>query len=190
MQVGRHGGRSWPTFPSVRSRRRCGASSRLRPGPKRGRPRAHYAAEAHTLAEIHDIARQVGIPADNIDRAVGNLDGPARVEPPASRFLVFDLTLHEERVLARALSDDEMRHLTRQTERVANRPGTTQQKGNWVEWRDRKERLYVGVVRSQGKTHVRIIADHTREFVAGAGVIGLIGVGSALQLDKPACPGI
>jgi hypothetical protein len=146
------------------------------------RPTAPPAAQGHTLAELHDIARQVGISGTDIDRAVANLDAPpATIEVPSARFLGFALTLHEERMLRRALSDSELSLLTRQVERVANRPGFTQLEGNWAEWQDRKERLYVGIVRGRGTTHVRIIADHSREFMAGAGAIGLFGVYYALQ---------
>jgi hypothetical protein len=136
--------------------------------------------EGHTLAEIRDIARQVGINPVDIDRAAADLDAPAETKP-ANAFLGFDLTLHEERVLPRALSDGEMRHLVQLTEQVAHRTGNVRQHDNWTEWQDRKQRLYVGMVRGGDRTHIRVIADHKREFIAGAGAIGLFGLVNVIQ---------
>ena len=48
--------------------------------------------------------------------------------------------------------------------------------GPWVEWRDSKGRLYLGMVRGEQRTHLRAIADYSGEVITGAVAIALLGV--------------
>jgi hypothetical protein len=84
--------------------------------------------------------------------------------------------LQEELVMNRALTNAEMQLVALRAERVAGRRGTLRQRGEWVEWRDVRDRLYLAVVREPGRTRIRVIADQSRELLAGSTFIGIIGV--------------
>jgi O-antigen/teichoic acid export membrane protein len=69
-----------------------------------------------------------------------------------------------------------MRLVAMQTERVLGRRGSLHSAGDLVEWRDGRDRLYVGIVRGEQRTRVRVIADQTSELSAGSAVIGGLGL--------------
>lgn len=148
----------------------------------------HPAGHGHTLEEIREIAREVGIDASAIDRAAANLDASERARQAATSFLGLPLTLHEERVVPRALTDDEMRRIGALAERVVNRNGVLRQRGDWVEWQDVKERVYVAIVREGARTRIRVIGDHAREFIAGLVVIGFAGLAAIAEAVRAASP--
>jgi hypothetical protein len=54
--------------------------------------------------------------------------------------------------------------------------GTLRDAGDWVEWRDVKDRLYVGVVRGSDRTRIRVIADQSVELLRGSVLIGVLGL--------------
>jgi len=138
----------------------------------------HPATDGHTLEDIREIAREVGIDERAIDRAAADLDAAVPARQPVTSFLGLPLTLHEERVIPRALTDHEMRRIGELAARVVNRDGVLRQRGDWVEWQDVKERVYIGVVREGTRTHIRVIGDHAREFIGGLIVIGFAGLAS------------
>jgi hypothetical protein len=135
----------------------------------------------HTLADIREIAKEFGIDPAAIERAAANLIASQQPAGAARGWLDFPRVIHEETVIPRPLTNDEMRRLTIQAERVVGRRGSIRETGNWVEWRDPQNRVYVGIVRGHEQTRVRAIADHSRELMAGAFVLGGLGIGS-LQL--------
>jgi hypothetical protein len=138
------------------------------------------ASEGFTLEEIRDIAREAGIDPSHVDRAAAGLlasQDPPR--PAAGRFTLSRLvheelvtTVHEELVVSRSLSDDEMLSLVHHLESVVPWSGMVRQAGSWVEWRDAKDRLYMGVVRGKDQTRIRLIANQNGELQAGAGILG------------------
>lgn len=46
----------------------------------------------------------------------------------------------------------------------------------WVEWRDSKDRLYVGMIRGDRQTRLRVIANQSGEMVFGSAAIGVLGL--------------
>lgn len=48
--------------------------------------------------------------------------------------------------------------------------------GDWVEWRDPSGRAYLGVVREEGRTRFRAIADQAPDLVVGATATGFLGL--------------
>jgi transposase-like protein len=146
----------------------------------------------HTLAEIRDIAREAGIDPEQVDRAAARLvaDAGAAERSPFARGWsdrpVVSRVVHEERVIGRALSDAEMRALAQQVELVLNQPGHDRAWGDWVEWRDEKDRLYVGIVRGGGKTRIRVISDVLKDSQSGLVAIAMVTVLIAAGLPGPA----
>jgi hypothetical protein len=134
--------------------------------------------QGFTLAEIRDIARVAGFDPSHVDRAAAGLmasqDAPHPTTGGVSRLLPAGLvrTVHEELVIPRALTDDEMISLVHHLESVVPWAGMVRQAGSWVEWRDKSDRLYMGVVRGGDQTRIRLIADQANELKAGAGVLG------------------
>jgi hypothetical protein len=138
------------------------------------------ASEGFTLEEIRDIAREAGIDPSHVDRAAAGLVASQGSLPATNpqglrvwRFLSADLsrTVHEEIVLPRALTDEEMISLVHLLESVVPWAGVVRQAGSWVEWRDVKDRLYMGIVRGKDQTRIRLIADLGAELKVGAKVI-------------------
>jgi hypothetical protein len=133
------------------------------------------AGGGHTLAEIRALADEVGIDPAAVDRAAARLAvaGPAPAVVPD--WFGLPRLLQQEHVLPRQLTNAEMRLVALQAERVLGRRGALRDSGDLVEWRDIRDRLYVGVAREYGRTRIRAVADQTRELVAGGGLIGLLG---------------
>jgi hypothetical protein len=77
------------------------------------------------------------------------------------------------------LTDEEMISLVHHLESVVPWAGMVRQAGSWVEWRDKRDRLYMGVVRGNDQTRIRLIADQANELKAGA---GLLAFGSMLAM--------
>jgi hypothetical protein len=128
-----------------------------------------------TLAEIREIAQEVGIDPDAVDRAAASLLASESIDAaPSSR--VFSRVLHEETIIPRQLTNAEMRLAALQAERVLGRRGSLYSHGDLVEWRDGRNRLYVGIVRGEQRTRVRVIADQTSEVFPGSAAIGALGM--------------
>ena len=141
-----------------------------------------------TLAEIRGIAQEVGIDPAEVDRAAANLvaSEPARETSPWSPGLT--RILHEELTIPRSLDNAEMRLVAAQAQRVLGQRGTLSHSPDWVEWRDRKDRLYIAIMRGTNKTRIRVIADQTGELVTGSvviGTLGLFGIPSAFEAGWP-----
>jgi hypothetical protein len=133
--------------------------------------------EGFTLEEIRDIAREAGIDPSHVDRAAAGLmasqDAPHPTTRGLSKLLSSDLcrVVHEELVVPRALTDEEMISLVHHLESVVPWSGMVRQAGSWVEWRDEGDRLYMGVVRGADQTRIRLISDQAWELRAGAAVL-------------------
>ena len=133
--------------------------------------------EGFTLEEIRDIAREAGIDPSHVDRAAAGLMASQGAPRPTTRGLSKLLpaelarTVHEELVIPRSLTDDEMISLVHHLESVVPWSGMVRQAGSWVEWRDKGDRLYMGIVRGNDQTRIRLIADQAGELKAGAGIL-------------------
>lgn len=143
---------------------------------RRGTP--VQSGKGYTIADIREIAQEVGIDSAAIDRAAANVLASEEAPATSSHWLGFSRVVHAESVIRRGLSSAEMRLVALQAERILGRRGQLRDSGDWVEWRDIKDRLYVGVVRGENRTRIRVIADQSRELVLGGSVIGILGAGS------------
>ena len=148
--------------------------------------------EGLTLAEIREIAQEVGIDPQAVDRAAAGLLASESIDAaPSSR--VLSRVVHEETIIPRPLTDSEMRLVALQAERVLGRRGSLYSAGDFVEWRDGRNRLYVGIVRGEQRTRVRVIADQTSELFPGSaaiGGLGLIMVPTVVGSGTTAIPGL
>jgi hypothetical protein len=137
--------------------------------------------EGYTLEEIRDIAREAGIDPSHVDRAAaGLLASDESPRPTTGRFTLARLlheelvtAVHDELVIDRSLTDDEMLSVVHQLESILPWRGRLRQFGNWVEWRDVKDRLYLGVVRGNDQTRIRVIANQLPELQVGAAAISM-----------------
>ena len=138
------------------------------------------ASEGYTLEEIRDIAREAGIDPSHVDSAAAGLlasqDSPRPTTRGLSKLLPEELvrTVHEELVIPRSLTDEEMMSLVHHLESVLPWSGMVRQAGSWVEWRS--AHLYMGVVRGNDQTRIRLIADQAPELRLGAVVISFASV--------------
>jgi hypothetical protein len=141
------------------------------------------------LDDLRAIAQEVGIEPAAVDRAAANLvaaRGEQGRTPRTAASFSFSRLVHEDALIPRSLTSDEMRAVTSQVELVLGRRGRLHEAGDWVEWRDTEDRLYVGMVRGASQTRIRAIADHTRELLLGSSVIGVFGVAALVAaLDLP-----
>ena len=133
-------------------------------------------ADGFTLGEIREIAQEVGIDPADVDRAAANLVASETSEPAAAPRVGFTRVLHEEITISRPLTDREIQLMAGQLKRVLGQRGTLNFSPDWVEWRDRKQRLYIAIVRGRDKTRVRVIADQSGELIGGSIVIGSVGL--------------
>jgi hypothetical protein len=144
----------------------------------------------YSLAEIHEIAREAGIDLEQVDRAAARLGSHVEsphLPPAGSKRRGISRVVHEERVIGRALSDGEMKALAEQVQLAVNQPGHSRAWGDWVEWRDEKDRLYVGVVRAGGRTRIRVIAEvfHKALSVVVAAMVSILLVSGLTELSSP-----
>lgn len=136
--------------------------------------RVAQSREGLTLAELREIAEEVGIDPAAVERAAADVVARDESDRLADHS-PFDRVLHEEVTIARPLSDIEMRRIAMQAEAVLGRHGALREAGDWVEWRDPKDKLYVGMVRGGHQTRIRVIADYSAEIAFGAAAIGVMG---------------
>lgn len=129
--------------------------------------------EGHTLDELRGIGAEVGLDPVAIDRAAANII--AAESPPGADRAIFSTLIHEDAVISRRLSNAEMRQLASQIEQIVGRRGLLGEAGAWVEWRDRKDRLYVAMVGGVHQTRFRAIANSSAEMVFGSAMIGILG---------------
>jgi hypothetical protein len=139
-------------------------------------------SEGYTLEEIREIASEAGIDPTHVERAAARLVAAGDPSRPAvagrfpfSRLVHEELTavVHEELLIQRSLSDDDMLSLAHHLESIVPSSGSLRQAGQWVEWRDQRDRLYLGIVRGSDQTRIRLIADQSGELSVGAGAIAL-----------------
>jgi hypothetical protein len=144
-----------------------------------------HPTSGYTIADLRDIAAEVGIDPDAIEKAAADL--VASNEPSShSQKSPFDHVIHEDLIIARALSDAEMRAVVMQTETIIGRVGTMREADDWVEWRDPKDRFYVGLARGRGQTRIRVIGDYSVGRVNSAAGIGVIGAMTVMTVAASA----
>lgn len=132
----------------------------------------------YTLQEMLAVAREAGIDAAAVTRAVGAVSRSGGEPAAGSGPLrgLFPRLVHREEVIWRALSDTEMRGVAARAAELRDAGGQLRESGDWVEWKDARGRLYLGVVREGGQTRFRAIADQAADLVAGATATGFLGL--------------
>jgi hypothetical protein len=138
------------------------------------RPQTSSSRDGHTLEELRAIASEVGLDSAAVERAAAEIIA-SDVSVSERGHHRFSTLLHEDAVISRPLSTDEMRKLTSQVEQIIGRRGLVSDAGPWVEWRDSKDRLYVGMIRGDKQTRIRAIANQSGEMVVGSAAIGVLG---------------
>lgn len=92
------------------------------------RPQTTSNRDGHTLEKLRAIASEVGLDAAAVDRAAAELvaSGASVSEPGGHRFPTL---LHEDAVISRPLSNDEMRKLTSKVDQIVGRRGVLSDAG-------------------------------------------------------------
>lgn len=124
-----------------------------------------------TLAEIKEIAGQVGIDPARVERASAAL---RRSSAPRRR--VSFGTYQLERQFGRSLSTEDMRFAAQEADRFFGVAGTLRESSNLVEWHSSEAGAFVGLVREADDTRARVIVDRSRQFLAGAGALSAGGL--------------
>jgi len=142
----------------------------------------------HTLAEIQEIARQVGLDPALVAHAAAGLPRTAAVLPAASSSLVQTV----ETVIPQRVTTEQMGRLVDAVRRASGAQGTSRQVFDSVEWRWGSENelvdLRVTITPNADRTNVRVQHDATgaaflSTFIPVIGsVIGVAAVFSALPV--------
>jgi len=129
------------------------------------------ASGGFTLSEIREAGRQAGIDPSRIDRAAGEVSTRSGI-----RASLGVGTFQQERVLPHALAAEDMAFVVQHAPRVFAAAGDLRSTATRVEWYSGEARAFVGMVRGEAHTRLRVIVDRTREVVGGAAVLGLAGL--------------
>jgi len=117
----------------------------------------------HSLAEIAEIAAQVGIPTALIQQAASEMDQSPPRTPAAAYLLGPRPQVVAGGVVPGQWSQDAMSELIPALRQVTGREGRTADLRRGVEWRDPSElqTLTVTVTPGNDGTSVRVVVDHT-----------------------------
>ena len=133
--------------------------------------------EGFTLAEIQEIAEEVGIDPDRVQRASLALVHRVPLETNVSLG-----TYQRERRLQRLLSPEDMWFVAQEADRYFKVEGQVRQTHGYLEWHSTEARAFVGLVNESGTTRVRAILDRAPRFFLGGGAIGAVAGFSMLRL--------
>lgn len=133
-----------------------------------------------TLRDIQEIAREVLIDPEAVERAARNLPDPRLIRVPAERAGPFARTMRGELIIGRVLDDSAMRMLVLEAERALVRRGHIQRNADGVEWRGEQNRVSVHVARGESATRVSVVFDQFPELLGASALLaggGFVGTG-------------
>ena len=136
--------------------------------PSTGRPRP--SSGEFTLAEIKEIAGEVGIDPRRVEQASRALTERTSLDPKVSLG-----TYQLERRFERLLTPDEMRFVAQEADSYFGVKGRIRQTGGYLEWQSPEARAFVGLVHESGRTRVRVILDRASQVLLGGGLMGVVG---------------
>jgi hypothetical protein len=130
-------------------------------------------SEGMTLAELQDIAREVGIDPVGVERAALALSEPAGRRSP---MLGAPTTVQHERTVEGEVSQEHMQELVTTIRRVMARQGVVSVELDSLEWRARDAlgARYVSITPGKGRTLIRALGNFRD------GVAALFGGGTVL----------
>ena len=134
-----------------------------------------------TLAEIQEIAREVGIDPARVERASATLRRETAVRPKVS-FGTYQMEIR----FGRSLSLEDMRFAAQEADRFFGVEGTLRQSSDLVEWHSPEAGAFIGLVREGGDTRARVIVDRSRQFFGGAAFLAVVGLVAAGSVAAPA----
>jgi hypothetical protein len=141
---------------------------------------ATIAAGGMTLAEIKEIAAEVGIDPSRVDTVARSIDTPAR----RSRLDVFvgsPTNVRHDAVFAAALSEEDRGEAVRRIRDALGTPGVVGGRADSVEWMDQDGLggRYVTLAPAEGGTRVEVSGAFREAAAGAAGIAGVVGaVGS------------
>lgn len=135
------------------------------------------ATDEFTLAEIKEIAGEVGIDPVRVEEASRALVQQIPLKPRVSLG-----TYQLERRFERLLTPDEMRFVAQEADSYFGVEGRIRQTDGYLEWQSSAARTFVGLVNEAGRTRVRVIMDRGSQFLFGGGLIGVAGFSFILKV--------
>ena len=138
---------------------------------------AERSADGPTLADLHAIAREVGISPDAVTRAARALDRP-RVEYENVTFLGLPIGIERTAVLDRRLTDAEWELLVVELREVFDARGVMRTQGSLREWRNGNLHAYL----EPTPTGSRLRLGTMKRSASAAMTAGAVAMATALVL--------
>ena len=133
-------------------------------------------SDGHSLQDLHAIAQEAGLDPAAVDAAAADVVASEILVQRTPWRRTFSALLHADGIITGPLANQEMRTAMSHVEQIIGSRGLLTEAGPWVEWRDARNRLYVGMVRGEHLTRMRAIVDVSGEMIMGAAGVGLVGV--------------
>lgn len=128
-------------------------------------------ADGLTLAELQEIGREVGIPADSVARAAKELDGLAR--PTRRRFLGLPIGVGRSVDLGRRLSEEEWERLVVDLRETFDARGSVQAHGSFRQWTNGNLQVLLEPTSTGHRLRLRTVRGSSRRFMSvGLGFLG------------------
>lgn len=148
--------------------------------------------EGMTLAQLQEIGREVGIPAEFVAQAARSLERPAaRAE---RRFLGFPIGVGRSVELGRRLSDDEWERLVVDLRQTFDARVTVRQHGSFREWTNGNLQALLEPTETGHRLRLRTVKGDARGLMTaglsalgmGAAVVIAMALGGRLGAEYPA----
>ncbi len=144
---------------------------------QREEPASEVEGAGLSLAELEEIAAEVGIDSRHIGRAATELDAVASHSGSTSRLAGAPLSIELERTIAGELSEDGLEHLIPEIQRAADGPGQPALVGRTLTWQsstsDDLRTLQVSIASRNGRTRIGI--EERYENLAWTVLGGIVG---------------
>jgi len=142
-------------------------------------------AEGMTLAELQDIGREVGIPAESIALAAQSLDRDT--PPPARTFLGLPLSAERTVDLGRRISDEEWERFVVELRETFNARGNVTSYGSLRQWTNGNLQALLEPTATGHRIRLRTIkGDAIGMMIAGLGMLGFSSLTLAIVALKGA----
>lgn len=134
--------------------------------------------EGMTLAQLQEIGREVGIPAELVAQAARSLERSG--ERSAKSFLGFPIGVGRTVELGRRLSDDEWERLVVDLRQTFDARGTVRQHGSFREWTNGNLQALLEPTETGHRLRLRTVKGDARALMTAG--LSLLGMGAAVMI--------